>query len=63
MQFIASQLKLKPCPSCNNDVFDMRQNETGYHTGAYCTSCGRWIKWLGQKEIQKIVKPLQRGVE
>jgi len=58
MVFLACELNLKPCPACNYDLFKMRQCDSKKHTGAYCGNCGRWIKWLGQKEIQKITKTI-----
>lgn len=28
----------------------------GVHTGAYCAQCGKWIKWLAQKETHGVAK-------
>lgn len=25
----------------------------GMHTGAFCSACGKWIKWLNKDEIRK----------
>lgn len=38
------------CPKCGSvDVF---AEKSGNHTGLYCGSCGKWIKWLTKAEIR-----------
>lgn len=37
------------CGTCDTDGFFLRQK--GNATGAYCASCGKWIKWVGKADI------------
>lgn len=36
------------CKCGSNKVFIQ---ENGTQTGIYCKECGKWIKWIGKKEI------------
>lgn len=40
------------CKSCNYDLLPTIKN-VGPHVGAYCSFCGKWIKWLDKTERQK----------
>lgn len=33
---------------CGNDKFFFRRKNI--HVGAYCSKCGRWLKWLNSSE-------------
>lgn len=33
---------------CGNDEFFFRHKKI--HIGAYCSRCGRWLKWLNKDE-------------
>lgn len=45
-------MKLFKCPKCGSvDVFT---EKNGNHTGLYCGSCGKWIKWLTKDEIRLV---------
>lgn len=37
------------CKNCNLDLFP-NIKKVGPHTGAYCSFCGKWIKWLNKTE-------------
>lgn len=36
------------CPKCGSNTIYLKEN--GGQTGAFCTVCDRWIKWVGKKE-------------
>lgn len=42
------------CPKCRNKETEMRQK--GKQTGLYCKTCGRWIKWLGKRDVRQKVE-------
>lgn len=36
------------CKYCNSDKQPILKS-CGPHIGAYCSNCGKWIKWLSKK--------------
>lgn len=38
------------CKVCDGDDFFALCR--GPHTGAYCSNCGRWLKWLSVKDAE-----------
>lgn len=40
------------CKYCGSEEIHIQPS--GVHTGAICTKCGRWLKWLRPKEILEI---------
>lgn len=42
--FKLNEMKCK----CGNDKFFFRHKNI--HVGAYCSKCGRWLKWLNSSE-------------
>jgi len=49
------------CKKCGSlDVF-IKPN--GTQTGAYCSDCGAWIKWVGKDEQRLIERQIERNKE
>ena len=47
---------------CGFEEFHTKQNtkiNNGIQTGLYCSSCGRWIKWMGKEEFRLYEKYLE----
>ena len=42
------------CNNCNMNLLPTLKNK-GPHIGAYCSFCGKWIKWLDKEEKLKYV--------
>lgn len=42
--------KEKICPVCGGD--DFFSFCKGNQVGAYCSNCGRWLKWLPKKDAE-----------
>ena len=38
------------CKVCGSDDFFAMVK--GQHTGCYCHNCGRWLKWLPEKDVE-----------
>ena len=43
-------MQITKCKYCENKSFYTR--ESGPHIGLYCSVCGKWQKWLKQKEAE-----------
>lgn len=41
------------CRKCGNREYTTKKN--GPHIGAYCSRCGKWIKWLSPAEKEDTV--------
>lgn len=39
------------CRNCGPDITVVFKN-VGPHRGAYCSNCGKWIKWVSQKDFR-----------
>lgn len=39
------------CKHCNSSTVRVQKAEGSPHTGLYCADCGKWITWLGKKQI------------
>lgn len=50
------QIKCK----CGSTNLAMMKKKGNTQTGLYCKECGQWQKWVGKKEINKL---LINGVE
>ncbi|MFZ5831262.1 MAG: hypothetical protein ACOY3P_14315 [Planctomycetota bacterium] len=41
------------CPTCRDDLEPRLAwrplRNGGYHLGAFCSECGRWLKWIDQR--------------
>lgn len=44
------------CAVCGSQEFSIYRRPAG-HTGAACTACGKWLKWLGRREIRYLRLP------
>lgn len=42
------------CKYCGSSGFYLESK--GTHTGLYCRSCGKWLKWVGKKELDMYKK-------
>lgn len=40
------------CKYCGNDN-EFKLIPRGPHMGIYCAKCGKWLKWVKQKEVDK----------
>lgn len=40
------------CKYCGNDN-EFKLIPCGPHIGIYCAKCGKWLKWVKQKEVDK----------
>lgn len=40
------------CKYCGNDN-EFKLILCGPHMGIYCAKCGKWLKWVKQKEVDK----------
>lgn len=38
--------------TCGNDKFITTQGKT--HKGLHCSECGKWIKWVGKNEVERL---------
>lgn len=43
------------CEKCNSSEMFLRKKGQD-KTGLYCSVCGRWIKWVGKKELQNYTR-------
>lgn len=39
------------CKNCGPNITVVFKN-VGPHRGAYCNNCGKWIKWVSQKDFR-----------
>lgn len=39
------------CKHCNSSIVIVKKADGSPHTGLYCADCGKWITWLGKKQI------------
>lgn len=46
------------CTKCKNTKFEYKA--VGPHIGAYCASCGSFIKWLNKKEKLEIKEEIEK---
>lgn len=40
---------------CNHELLIMMKKKDSTQTGLYCKTCGKWLKWVGKKEINKLL--------
>lgn len=54
-------MKTYCCPDCGSiDVF---MEKRGTQTALLCGDCGRWIKWVGKKEIPLVKRFIENNKE
>lgn len=43
---------------CGNNMFYLvrkkAKNKDWYHNGIYCTVCGKWVKWVNDKDLTQL---------
>ncbi len=57
------KVKIKlPCASCGREI-EVHLSVSGPHFKAECTQCGRFVRFVGKKDIERLqrVETYQRG--
>ena len=48
-----------PCPSCDSSD-GVLHGRVSMHRALCCSSCGRWVKWVGRDEAERLLGKVRR---